>query len=165
MNRAISRLLLVFALTMPGRLAADERSAFVGVWRYAGEVDTRADGSPGPAAALSDAEGLLLYTADGFMSVNIMPKGRAWSSETATIAELRETVGNGTAYAGRYEVDPVHHTVTHVTSVSLEPEFQGKRLVRTYSLKGDTLRLMGTFPYQGETIHFAITWIREKGDT
>ncbi len=77
------------------------RTGSWGVWRLLREVDTKADGSPAPVAALSDCEGLLIYTADGFMSVNIMPKGRTWSTDTATIDELRETVGNGTAYAGR----------------------------------------------------------------
>lgn len=155
---------LAVALMTTARLAADDRSAFVGVWRFVGEVDTRADGSPAPTSAPGDAQGLLVYTADGFMSVNIMPKGRAWSTDSATLAELRETVGNGTAYAGRYEVDSANHTVTHIPSVCMEPEFQGKRLVRGYVLGPDALQLTGTFPDQGETIHFAITWARVKGD-
>ena len=136
---------------------------FVGVWRYASEVDTRADGSKAPSSALSDTEGLLIYTADGFMSVVLMPKKRTWLAETASIAELRETVTNGNAYAGRYQVDPTTHTITHITSVSMEPAFQAKRLTRTYALKGSTLQLIGTFPYEGENIHFTITWTRVDG--
>jgi len=162
MNRAVVPLLLAIALLPAAGLAADDKSSLVGVWRYAGEVDTRPDGSPGPTSALSDTQGLLIYTADGFMSVNIMPKGRSWSTDKATAAELRETVGNGTAYSGRYDVDPSSHTVTHITSVSMEPAFQDKRLERTYSLNGNSLKLSGTFPYQGETIHFVITWIRAE---
>jgi hypothetical protein len=140
--------------------AADDRKALVGAWRYAGEVDTRADGSPAPASAQSDTEGLLIYSASGFMSVVLMPKNREWLSETATPAELRDTVANGTAYAGRYELDPDTHTVTHITSVSMEPAFQEKRLVRTYDLQGNTLKLTGTFPYEGTSIRFTITWLR-----
>lgn len=158
MNRFV--LVLVFALpTCPA--TADDRAALVGVWRYAGEVDTKADGSPAPASAVSDTQGLLVYTADGYMSVVTMPKNRAWSTETASAAELRETMANGTAYAGRYEVDQTTHTITHITAVSMEPDFQEKRLSRTYALRGNTLKLMGTFPYGGESIRFTITWIRD----
>ncbi|HUI59140.1 MAG TPA: hypothetical protein VLX90_02895, partial [Steroidobacteraceae bacterium] len=46
------------------------------------------------------------------------------------------------------------------TSVSLEPEFQGRALTRTYSIDGDTLKLSGTFPHRGEIISFVITWTR-----
>jgi len=89
-----------------------------------------------------------------------MPRNRVWLAETASATELRETVTNGNAYAGRYEVDQATHTITHITLVSLEPAFQDKRLSRTYTLRGNTLKLIGTFPYQGDTIHFTITWMR-----
>lgn len=159
----MKRLLLPLAFTLSvSGAAAGDREALVGVWRYAGEVDTKVDGSPAPTSAVSDTQGLLIYTADGFMSIVHMPTNRTWLAETASIAELRETVTNGNAYAGRYEVDPATHTVTHITSVSLEPAFQDKRLARNYILQGNTLKLIGTFPYEGDTIHFTITWIREK---
>ena len=128
MNRLV--LVLVFALSASSVLA-DDRNALVGVWRYAGEVDTKADGSPAPTSALSDTQGLLVYTADGYMSIVHMPKNRAWLAETASATELRETVTNGNAYAGRYEVDQATHTITHITLVSMEPAFQDKRLSRT----------------------------------
>jgi lipocalin-like protein len=160
MRRAILVLASILVLNAATLSAADDRARLVGVWRYVREVDTRPDGSPAPATALSDTQGLLIYTADGFMSVTLMPKGRKWSTDTATIAELRETVGNGTAYAGRYEVDTTAHTVTHIPSVNLEPDYQDKRLVRNYSFDGSLLQLSGTFPYQGETIRFVITWVR-----
>ena len=154
------RLVLLFLCTLSLAAKADDREAIVGVWRYAGEVDTRADGSPAPVSALSDTDGLLIYTADGFMSVVLMPKNRRWLAEAANTAELRETVSNGTAYAGRFEIDSRSHTVTHITSVSMEPAFQEKRLVRSYTLDGNSLKLSGTFPYEGADVHFTITWIR-----
>ena len=162
MKTMILFVLAALALATPSVATEDDKSRMVGVWRYAGEVDTRGDGSPAPTSALSHTEGLLIYTADGFMSVNIMPTGRHWSTDSATIGELRETVGNGTAYSGRYEVDTSTHTVTHITAVSVEPDFAGKRLVRSYALKSDKLMLSGTFPYRGEIIHFSITWIRVR---
>jgi hypothetical protein len=161
MKRALPCLaafLLLGALTLR---ASEDQHRLLGTWSFQREVDTKSDGSPAPAGvAAPDCDGLLTYTADGFMSVVIMPKGRTWSTDTATIGELRNTVGNGTAYAGRYELDEATHTITHIPSVSLEPSYQNQRLVRTYSLQGNTLQLSGTFDYQGTTIRFAITWVR-----
>jgi hypothetical protein len=160
----MNRILVAPFLTLLSLSAmADDRRALVGVWRYDSEVDTRVDGSPAPASALSETHGLLVYTSDGFVSVVLMPKNRTWLSEAASIAELRETVTNGTAYAGRYELNPSAHTITHITSVGMEPVTEGKRLVRNYALDGNTLKLTGTFPYDGESIYFTITWTRVSG--
>lgn len=160
MNR---RLLVLLCCAIPAIAAADDRQSIVGVWRYVGEVDTKADGTPAPAAALSDTQGLLIYTADGYMSVVHMPTGRAWLAETASASQLRETVTNGNAYAGRYELDPVAHTITHITQVSMEPAYQGKRLVRGYALEGNMLKLSGSFPFEGAQIHFTISFVRVAG--
>jgi hypothetical protein len=158
------KLLLTFVLFIAvlnlEPLYADDKADLVGVWRFVGETDTRANGSPAPLQTHSPSEGLLIYTADGFMSVTIMPRDRKWTSDTATIDELRETIANGTAYAGRYEVDPATHTVTHINSVNLEPGYNDAPLVRTYSLHGDTLELSGTFFFQGGKIKFVLTWQR-----
>jgi hypothetical protein len=166
MRRSVCSLALLLAVSFRWSCAASAsvqaspEPNLVGTWRYAGEVDTKLDGSPAPADVLSDVEGLLTYTADGFMSVILMPKGRAWVTGAATLEELRETVGNGTAYAGRYTVDPVARTVTHVSSVNLEPAYDKRPLVRTYALEGDTLKLSGTFGSGAETVRFTITWMR-----
>jgi len=81
----MNRILVALVLALSSlSVMADDRQALVGVWRYVSEVDTRVDGSPAPASA--------------------------W--ESASIAELRETVTNGNAYAGRYELDPSAHTIT-----------------------------------------------------
>lgn len=143
-------------------LNAGERPRIEGAWRFVNEVDTRADGSVVSAGPAAGYEGLLIYTADGFMSVNVMPKGRRWRIDTAAPADLRETIEAGSADSGRYEVDPRSHTVTHLVAASLDPADEGKRLVRAYSLEGDTLSLSGTWSYHGETLKFTLTWSRVR---
>ena len=145
---------------LPLGAAADGRAQLVGVWRFVGESDTKDDGSPAQELAPPPREGLLIYTPDGFMSVNLMPKGRHWRGESAAPEELVETVVHGSAYSGRYEVDSTARTVTHLTEVSVDPDYAGRPLVRTYSIVGDRLLLSGTFHFKGETIHFTITWQR-----
>jgi Lipocalin-like domain len=143
--------------------AADEKSSLLGVWRFQGEVDTRADGSVATVGPAEGYSGLLVYTADGYVSVNIMPKERKWKADSANLPQLRETVETGTAYFGRFEVDPKEHTVTHIVEVGLEPSDEGRRLVRKYELRDDdTLVLSASWQYQGQSLDFAVTWKRVK---
>ena len=156
-------LLVTALLVLSTGVAApqSDRDALVGVWRFAREVDTYADGTPVPGPPI-ECDGILVYTSDGFMSVLIMPKGRTWSADRATPAELRTTVLNGTAYAGRFEVDAARHTVTHALEISLEPAYQGQRLTRGYVLDGDELKLTGSFEDRRRTVLFTITWVRSS---
>ena len=160
---AKASLLFVLSIACATVRASEDNRAIVGAWRYVSEVDTRPDGSPAPASALSPTQGLLIYTAEGFMAVVMMPEHRHWVTESATLDQLRETIANGNAYAGRYEVDSATHKITHITSVSLEPQYEGIPLTRTYAIDGNTLKLSGTFPYRGETVSFVISWARIGG--
>jgi ribosomal protein S18 acetylase RimI-like enzyme len=160
MKAALLAAFIVFAGNQATVPASGDQQRLLGAWRFVREVDTKANGSPAPAAAMSDCEGLLVYAPDGYMAINIVPKGRKWSAGTATLDEMKETIGNGTSYVGRYEVDAAGHNVTHVVSISVDPAFQGKRLTRHYAFVGETLQLSGTFVFNGETIRFVITWER-----
>jgi hypothetical protein len=138
---------------------AQDVERIVGVWRFVREADVYADGSPVPHAPKA-FDGQLIYTADGFVSVNIMPQGRIWHVDTAKPSELRDTLVDGTAYAGRYEIDATTQTVTHLIEVSVEPDYVGRRLQWHYSFKDDTLQLSGSFEQAGKIVHFSIEWER-----
>jgi hypothetical protein len=114
------------------------------VWslvNYTDEQSGREDTLPfGP-----DPQGFLIYTADGFVSAQLMKRGRPafhssdWHHGTP---EEYETSGNGyIAYCGIYEVDEVKATVTHIPSVSLLPNLIGGRQCRSIELEGDRLVL------------------------
>ena len=59
------------------------------MWRFQNEVDTRADGSVVQILPADGWDGYAIYTTDGFVSINIMPKGRKWKVKTATLKELK----------------------------------------------------------------------------
>jgi hypothetical protein len=159
MRRSAATAILLVCLSLA--LAAAP-TGLVGVWRFQSEVDTRADGSVVRIGPADGWEGYIVYTSDGFVSVNIMPKGRKWKLKTATLAELRKTIKDGSAYAGRYEVDTAAGTVTHLLRTSLEPSDEGRRLVRHFTIEGDTLTLSGTSNSGDETLNFTIRWVRER---
>ena len=151
---------LVAAVFASATALAGSPTGLEGVWLYQGEVDTDATGRivhlPGPTY-----EGMLIYTADGYVSATLMPTGRTWTVERASLAELRGSIsGSSTAYAGRYQVDAKARTVTHQPRVSLDPADANQRLVRTYALDGDTLALSGPFEVAGQHLRFTVRWVR-----
>lgn len=152
------RLVILCTCAMPLQLHASELQ---GVWIFQREINTTATGEvvdvPGPAY-----QGMLIYTPDGYVSANLMPKGRAWQVADATLEQLRQTVGQGssTGYAGRYEVDTKAKTVTHIPLTSLDPADEGRRLVRNYLLDGNVLKLSGTWSYEGKELRFEVQWSR-----
>jgi hypothetical protein len=141
---------------------AQPPSPIAGVWRFQNEVDTRPDGSVVQILPADGWDGYAVYTTDGFVSINIMPKGRKWKLKTATLKELRRTLEDGSAYFGRYKIDVAAGTVTHLVRTSVEPEDENKNLVRRYTISGDTLTLSGSTSSTGEAITFTIRWTRER---
>ena len=153
----------VLAVLGAGTPASQQRVTPVeGVWRLVEEVDRRSDGSvikTGPAAGYN---GLLIFTASGYMSSTIMPKGRTWRRDTVTAAQLRDTFEEASAHAGRYECDTVKHTVRMESVMSLAPADEGKWDVVGYRVQRDTLELSGQWTYQGEKLTFTVRLARLK---
>jgi hypothetical protein len=90
----------------------------------------------------SGATGVLVYGADGRMSVQVMdPRRPRWGRE-ASDAERSAGARGYIAYAGRFEVEesdpPV---VVHHVEISLVPNWVGRPQRRTVELDGDRLRL------------------------
>jgi hypothetical protein len=153
---------VVLLVCLSVAVAAAPPTGLVGVWRFQSEVDTRADGSAVRIGPADGWEGYIVYTSDGFVSVNIMPKGRKWKLKTATLAELRKTIKDGSAYAGRYEADAAGGTVTYLLRTSLDPHDEGRRLIRRFTIEGEVLALSGTSTSGDETVAFTIHWVRER---
>ena len=109
-------------------------------------------------------QGTIIYTADGYVSVNMMvPDRQPLAMDSRMIARCRR-IGAGTeedapadvelteakwrifassityqAYAGTYSL--VEDTVTHKVELALWPEWVGTDLVRTFKFDGEDLRL------------------------
>ena len=132
----------------------------VGVWRFVKEIDYRSDGSQIELVPPDGYMGQIIYTADGFMSAQIFPRGRTWKPARATLKDLKSTLDLSTSYFGRYEIDPVKKQVTHKVAGNLDPTAETTNYVRNFKFAGDTLILTGTWEYNGEKLNFEITWQR-----
>lgn len=93
-----------------------------------------------------DAAGLLLYTPDGYVSAQIMRRGRRpfaggdWFDGTAQ--DLREA-SDYIAYSGTFAVDETTGILTHQMTLSFFPNWLGQVQTRSVTWQGEQL-VLGT---------------------
>jgi hypothetical protein len=123
------------------------REKFVGAWHLA-QMDEQA--TDGKVTRLTNVKGMLLYTRDGHMSVQLMfPDSESVLSN--------DYVKNGyEASFGSYEVNEAAHTVTHHVEGSITRGLVGKDLPRLYQFSDGRLIVKSTRPEE----HWSATWER-----
>jgi len=146
----VSLLIVMTALTVSGQdsgVAGGVRERLVGAWRL---VHIDVPGADGKPMNIPQPTGMLIYTRDGHMSVQLMyPKSAG--------ALSNEYVLNGyEASFGSYDLDEAKHTVTHHVQGSVTRDLLvGKDLPRVYEFTGDGhLIIRSTRPDE----HWSVTW-------
>jgi Lipocalin-like domain len=126
---------------------AGDREKLIGAWHLAHIDAPGPDGKPIP---IPQPIGMLIYTSDGHMSVQLMyPK--------SANAQSNEYVQDGyEASFGSYDVDEATHTVTHHVQGSVTRDLLvGKDLPRVYQLTRDGyLIIKSARPDE----HWSVTW-------
>jgi len=136
----------------------------VGRWTLAAWTISFSDGRPDTHPYGENAVGLLIYLADGRMSVTVSRADRpALSDENprkALEAEKAAAFDSFFHYAGRWSL--AGETVTHHVEVALNPNFIGSDQMREIVYTGDalTLSLESQSP-SGATVHNALAWQRD----
>jgi hypothetical protein len=122
------------------------REKLVGAWHL---VSMEEPGPDGKLTRITNRNGMLLYTRDGHMSVQIMfPK-----SESALSNDYAKD--GYEASFGSYEVNEEAHMVTHHVQGSITPGLLGKDLTRVYQLT-DNGHLIIKSARSDE--HWLVTW-------
>lgn len=149
--RALQWLVAAFAVTLAGAQDAPvshttARNALVGAWRLV-RIDV-----PGPEGkpTLDQPEGMLIYTSDGHVSVQLM------YAKSADAPDNEYVLGGYEASFGSYDVDEGKHTVTHHVRGSITRDLLvGKDLPRVYQLTAEGhLIIRSTDPRE----HWSVTW-------
>jgi lipocalin-like protein len=119
---------------------------FVGAWRLLWLEEPDADGKIHKA----DCTGLLVYTRDGHMSVQVMYRNPPSESKAAPVQYAQ---GGYEASFGRYEINDAHTFTFHVEA-ALVRTLVGKELKRVYELSGNQLIVKSADPSE----HWRVAW-------
>jgi hypothetical protein len=128
-----------------GRIAVTIDAAdLVGAWRLASWSIEYGDGRLPDQPFGRDAEGLLLYSADGWMSAAMWKRERTrWSAASAPGASIESRATAATellTYAGRWSL--VGDVVVHDVVMSLNPALIGSQQRREVRIDGGRLALV-----------------------
>jgi len=125
--------------------SASAKEKFVGTWHLAWMEDQGADGK---LTRVTNVKGMLLYTRDGHMSVQLM------------FPDSQSTLSNGyvkngyEASFGSYDVNEEAHTITHHVQGSITTGLVGKDLTRVYQFSVDHLIMKSSRPDE----HWSVAW-------
>jgi hypothetical protein len=122
------------------------RDRLVGAWRLASLKQEGADGK----IRTSDSTGLLVFTRDGHISVQVMDRN---PPAQAAAGPEQYSQGGYEASFGTYEIDDAHTFTFHVEG-ALVRTLIGKDLPRAFELSGKQLIVKPTRPDE----HWRVTW-------
>ena len=129
----------------PSAEAGSAREKLLGAWRL---VSLEEPGPDGKLNRITDRKGILIYTRDGHMSVQLMLP----ASESGV---SNDYVQNGyEASFGSYDVDEKAHTVTHHVEGSVTRGLVGKDLPRAFQFSDGHLIIKSTRPDE----HWSVEW-------
>jgi hypothetical protein len=149
MKGVLSLLACLIALSTLTPAGASDRDQFVGAWRLAWLEQQGADGK----LHRIDCCGMLVYTRDGHMSVQVME--REPQAQIPASPEQYSQGGYEASY-GRYEIDERAHVFTFHVEGALVRTLVGKDLTRIYELSGKQLIVKPS--RQDE--HWRVAWER-----
>lgn len=138
-------LLSVAAVQAQPRSVTSRKSALIGAWHL-----VRIDVPGADVTASPQPKGMLVYTSDGHMSVQLM------YPRSAEPADNEYVLGGYEASFGSYFVDEAKHMVTHHVEGSITRDLLlGKDLPRIYQMTVDChLIIRSADPRE----HWSVTW-------
>ena len=120
---------------------------FVGAWRLASLEEEGAEGK----SYRADCTGLLVYTRDGHMSVQVMYRNPHAGSDAAPVQYAE---GGYEASFGTYKVDEGGHSFIYHVDGALVRTLVGKDLPRAFEFSGKQLIVKSTRPEE----HWRAVW-------
>jgi hypothetical protein len=148
---AVSWLIAMTAETLSGGQGRvtneDMQGHFIGAWRLAQLETEGADGKIHSA----DSTGLLVFTRDGHMSVQVMERN---PQPQASAAPDQYSQGGYEASFGTYQIDESTHTFTYHVEGALVRTLIGKYLPRKFEFSGNQVIVKSTNANE----HWQATW-------
>ncbi len=129
--------------------SASQKNGFIGAWKLASLEEPDSTG----AVHKADCTGLLVYTQDGHMSVQVMYRNPNSGGQGGPVQYAQ---GGYEASYGRYEINDAHTFTFHVDGAMVR-SLIGKDLPRAYEFSGNQLIVKSTDPKE----RWRVTWERD----
>ena len=142
------------------------KEQLTGTWKLISSEFRRSDGEVTYPLG-RDAVGLLMFGANGHVSVQIMrpdrPKFASSDHQKGTPAEVKTAFEGYAAYFGTYEVNEEEGTLAHYVEGSPFPNWVGVTLKRFFEFDGNRLTLSTPpMPMGGEQVVGLLVWERAE---
>jgi hypothetical protein len=142
------------------------RDQLIGAWKLVSYVEEPVDGSALSYPFGEDAQGIIMYTPDGFMSAQLSVRKRApFASDDWYKGEREEFAAAASsyfAYTGPFQVDEEAQTLTHSMFISLFPNWIGQTQPRVVHIDRDFLIITTEKPVEsrGRIVNPQLRWKR-----
>lgn len=142
------------------------KNELVGTWKLLSYIEVPINGTDSKFPMGQSPKGLLIYGADGYMSVQISDSERDnFSSEDRYLAndeEIQSQIKGFIALAGSYKIDNTNATVQYSITTSSFPNWEGQFQERKIDFEGDILYLKSVTPIlsNGIEVNSYMTWKR-----
>lgn len=125
------------------------KERFIGAWRLAWLEEPDVEGKVHRA----DCTGMLVYTRDGHMSVQVMYRHPQTGAQAGPVQYAQ---GGYEASFGTYEIDESAHTFTIHVEGAMVRGLLGRDLPRAFEFSGSQLTVKSTDPNE----HWRVAWER-----
>lgn len=142
----------------------NHKELLVGNWQLLSMVNEHEDGEHYYPFS-KNVKGLLIYTADGYMSVQLGKADRDnFKSDDfrhGTHSEIFHAFNHFIAYFGKYELDSDRNQIIHDIDLSMYPNWSGTKVRRYYRIEKNILTLKAT-PIEFKDMFYTPTlnWIK-----
>ena len=142
------------------------KNEIIGSWRLLSYIEVPVGGDESSFPLGKEPKGNLIFSPDGYMSVQISVKNPTMynTEDRFSIADEKIATRARTyiAFTGKYATDNVRSHVTYFIETSLNPNWEGLKQVRKMDFEGDILYQKSVEPIlsNGQMVHAYMTWQR-----
>ncbi|TDS13052.1 lipocalin-like domain-containing protein [Sphingobacterium paludis] len=147
------------------------KNELVGTWKLLSYIEVPIAGDDSLFPMGKTPYGLLMYTTDGYMSVQISKDNRLpYKSDDKLLAspeEMTSSLQGYIAFCGKFKVDNSSAIVTYTVESSLFPNWKNKIQRRKIDFEGDILYLKSTEAIlsNGVYVNSYMTWQKTDRST
>lgn len=145
-------------------IMASLKNELIGTWQLLSYIELPIDGGDSRFPMGKSPKGLLIYSPDGHMSVQISAsKEMSYQSGdrmNATESEMADRMRGYIAFSGKYTVDNTTASVVYSIHTSLFPNWEKHKQFRKIDFEGDVLyqKSLEAILSDGQLVQSYITW-------